>query len=37
VKISFCGPKGLLKTIRAHMREHRIPVANLHHEYFEFR
>jgi predicted ferric reductase len=37
VEISFCGPKGLLKVIRARMREHGVPVANLRHEYFEFR
>ena len=37
VEISFCGPKGLLKFVRARMREHGIPMANLRHEFFEFR
>jgi predicted ferric reductase len=35
--ISFCGPKGLLLRVQQLMREHRIPEANLRHEYFEFR
>jgi predicted ferric reductase len=37
VEISFCGPQGLLDAIRARMREHAIPPANLRHEFFEFR
>ena len=37
VNIRFCGPIGLLKAIRALMREHRIPEVNLRYEYFEFR
>ncbi|HLU04918.1 MAG TPA: ferredoxin reductase family protein [Woeseiaceae bacterium] len=37
VSISFCGPAGLLQAIRATMREHDIPEANLQYEYFEFR
>lgn len=37
VKISFCGPKGLLQQVRRQMRQHGIPDANLQHELFEFR
>ena len=37
VEISFCGPKGLLNVVRAHMKKHGVPSANLRHEYFEFR
>lgn len=37
VDIAFCGPKGLLPHVRARMREHGVPQANLHLEYFEFR
>lgn len=37
VTISFCGPPGLLKAIRAHMRTKGIPERNLRYEYFEFR
>lgn len=37
VDISFCGPKGLLKQIRALMQDNGIPNANIQYEYFEFR
>ncbi len=37
VKVSFCGPKGLLKHVRQIMREHGVPSANLRFEHFEFR
>lgn len=35
--ISFCGPQGLLRRVRARMREHGLDPARLHHERFEFR
>ena len=35
--ISFCGPVGLLKQVRAEMAVNGIPMANLRSEYFEFR
>jgi predicted ferric reductase len=37
VEIAFCGPKGLLKVVRARMKDVGIPSSNLTHEYFEFR
>lgn len=37
VQISFCGPKGLLHSIRSRMNELGIPMSHLRHEYFEFR
>ncbi|MFO7276674.1 MAG: ferredoxin reductase family protein [Pseudomonadota bacterium] len=37
VRISFCGPQGLLREVQARMRENGVPERNLHFEYFEFR
>lgn len=37
VGVSFCGPKGLLESVRKQMRRNGIPEANLRYEYFEFR
>lgn len=37
VRISFCGPKGLLKQVRSLMRETGVPDDCLRHELFEFR
>lgn len=37
IRISFCGPKGLLTHIQKLMREHGIPESNLAYEYFDFR
>lgn len=37
VRISFCGPAGLLDTVREVMREHGVPRRCLQHELFEFR
>lgn len=37
IQVSFCGPKGLLGRVRELMHECRIPEANLHYEFFEFR
>ena len=37
VIVSVCGPRGLLDAIRALMREHGAPEANLRYEHFEFR
>lgn len=37
VRISFCGPQGLLREIQARMRDNGVPERNLHFEYFEFR
>ncbi len=37
VAVSFCGPKGLLSAVRAHLRGSGVPERNLHYEYFEFR
>ncbi len=37
VDIAFCGPRGLMAHVRARMREHHVPEANLRHEHFEFR
>jgi len=37
VSVSFCGPQGLLRHVKAAMRENGVPEANLRHEYFEFR
>jgi predicted ferric reductase len=37
VNVSVCGPKGLLETIRARMREQGVPESRLRFEYFEFR
>lgn len=37
VKISFCGPKGLLKRVKELMKENNIPAKNIHYEFFEFR
>lgn len=35
--VSFCGPKGLLDQVQAQLRALGVPVANLQHEYFQFR
>ena len=37
IDIAFCGPKGLMPHVRARMRDHGVPEANLRHEHFEFR
>jgi predicted ferric reductase len=37
VRISFCGPKGLLAHVQKLMREHGIPESNISYEYFDFR
>ncbi|MFC3551375.1 ferric reductase-like transmembrane domain-containing protein [Lysobacter cavernae] len=37
VRISFCGPKGLLKRLRSLMHEHGVADTQLHYEQFEFR
>ncbi|MDP3287986.1 MAG: hypothetical protein Q8M64_06730, partial [Methyloversatilis sp.] len=37
IDISFCGPKGLLQTVRTRMRERGIPAGNIRYEIFEFR
>lgn len=37
LKISFCGPRGLLDAVRERMRGRGIPEANLQYEHFEFR
>jgi predicted ferric reductase len=35
--VAFCGPKGLMPSVRRQMRAHGAPDANLRHEYYEFR
>ena len=37
IKISFCGPKGLLKRVQELMKENGIPAQNIHYEFFDFR
>ncbi|KAF1722751.1 Predicted ferric reductase [Pseudoxanthomonas wuyuanensis] len=37
VRISFCGPRGLLRQVRELMRETGVPDSRLRHELFEFR
>lgn len=37
VRISFCGPKGLLRQVRSLMHETGVPDDRLRHELFEFR
>ena len=37
VDVAFCGPVGLLDKVRARMRREGVPMANLHHEHFNFR
>jgi predicted ferric reductase len=37
ITVYFCGPQGLLATVRAAMDKHGVPPSKLHHEQFEFR
>ncbi len=37
IKVSFCGPQGLMKAVRQWMRTLGIPDRNLDHEFFDFR
>lgn len=37
VTISFCGPQGLMRHVKAVMRENGVPDVNLRYEYFDFR
>lgn len=37
IDICFCGPKGLLKDLRAAMAIHGVPASNLRYERFDFR